>query len=94
MAVAVTKPRTVEVSVAEAKATLSALLRRVEVTGERINITRRGKVVATLAPPPEKQKGNIVTDLLGLFADHPEVCDEIDKVYAERHLHKARYVEF
>lgn len=83
-----------EVSVAEAKAKLSELLRRVEMNGERINVTRRGKVVATLSPPPEDPRKTWVDDLRGLFADHPEACDEIDKVYAERHKHKPRYAEF
>lgn len=37
------------VSVAEAKAHLSDLLRRVE-AGERVHITKRGKRIATVAP--------------------------------------------
>jgi len=83
------------VSMAEAKARFTELARRAEVTKEPIIVTRRGKPVVTISPlSPEKEKGSIVTDLLGLFADHPEACDEIDKVYAERHLHKPRYVEF
>lgn len=39
-----------DVSVAEAKAKLSEILRRVE-AGERVTITRRGKPVATVAGP-------------------------------------------
>ena len=39
-----------EVGVFEAKNTLSALLDLVD-TGEEVTITRRGKVVARLAPP-------------------------------------------
>ena len=39
-----------DVSVAEAKARLSEILRRVE-AGERVTITRRGKPVATVAGP-------------------------------------------
>ena len=84
----------ISVGVAEAKSRFSELLRRAETNREQINITRRGKVVATLSPPATDARKNWVTELRGLFADHPEACDEIDKVYAERHLHKARYVEF
>jgi prevent-host-death family protein len=84
---------TPEVSITEARARLSALLRQAEVTNKPISITRRGKVVAVLSPVPGYHV-NIATELYGLFADHPEVCDEIDKVYAERCKHKARYVEF
>lgn len=89
-----TDTKQMEVSVAEAKARLSELLRRVELTGERISVTRRGKVVATLGPPPEDPRKTWVNDLRGLFESHPEACDEIDKVYAERHLDKPRYAEF
>ncbi len=39
-----------EVSVAEAKAKLSELLKRVE-AGERVTITRRGKPVAVVSAP-------------------------------------------
>lgn len=70
------------------------LVRQVEETGEPLIITRRGKVVAKLAPVSEDSRpGNIATDLHGLFADCPEACDEIDKVYAERYKHKPRYAE-
>jgi len=93
MAVAVAT-QTTEVSIAEAKARLSELVRRVELGGETIVITRRGKPVARLVPAVEDLRpGNIATDLHGLLADYPEVCDEIDKVYAERRLHKVRWAE-
>jgi prevent-host-death family protein len=94
MATAIAPTKTTEVSIAEAKAKLSELVRRVEMNGETITITRRGKAVAILAPAPENPRKNWITDLRGLFADCPEACDEIDKVYAERHKHKPRYVEF
>ncbi|MBI1408035.1 MAG: type II toxin-antitoxin system prevent-host-death family antitoxin [Caulobacter sp.] len=41
---------TAKVNLAEAKTHLSALVERAE-AGERISITRRGKLVAELAPP-------------------------------------------
>lgn len=40
-----------QVGAYEAKTHLAALLKRVE-KGERISITRHGRVVAVLAPPP------------------------------------------
>lgn len=40
-----------QVGAYEAKTHLSALLKRVE-QGERISITKHGRVVAVLAPPP------------------------------------------
>lgn len=44
-----------EVSVAEAKAKLSELLKRVE-AGEKVTITRRGKSVAVLSPAEKVYK--------------------------------------
>ena len=44
-----------EVSVAEAKAKLSELLKRVE-AGEKVTITRRGKSVAVLSPTEKAYK--------------------------------------
>ena len=83
------------VSIAEAKARFTELARRAEITKEPIIVTRRGKPVVAISPlSQEEKKGNIATELHGLLADHPEVCDEIDKIYAERRLHKARYAEF
>jgi len=90
-----TNTTTTDIPITQAKADLCAVLRRIQATGESINITRRGKVVAKLAPVNEDSRpGNIATDLHGLFADCPEACDEIDKAYAERYKHKPRYVEF
>jgi prevent-host-death family protein len=42
-----------KVSLADAKARLSALIDRVE-TGETVTITRRGKEVAVLSPPKKR----------------------------------------
>ena len=44
-----------DVSIADAKNRLTALLRAVE-AGERVVITRRGKPVAQLAPPPPARR--------------------------------------
>ena len=44
-----------DVSVAEAKRRLPELIRAVE-SGEQIVITRHGKPVAQIAPPPEKRR--------------------------------------
>jgi len=47
--------RGMDVSVAEAKRRLPELIRAVE-TGERIVITRHGKPVAQISPPPEERR--------------------------------------
>ena len=92
-----TNTKTTEVSMAEAKARLSELVRQVEITHEPINITRRGKIVATLRPVSaegeQPERKHWVYEMAGLFADHPEVCDEIDRVYAERSRHMPRQIE-
>ena len=85
----------ITVTVAQTKARLSELLRRAEINRERITITRRGRPVAEIRPvsasePPEEM--HWVDAMLGLFADHPEACDEIDRVYAERSRHMPREV--
>lgn len=43
-----------QITVTEAKARLAELLREVE-CGETVAITRHGKIVANLAPPPESE---------------------------------------
>jgi len=78
------------VSVAEAKAKLSALLGEVLHRGERIVVRRRGKAVAALVPMEdlervEKQAGGDWLDgVAGMLADSPEVAEAIDEVVAER----------
>jgi prevent-host-death family protein len=65
-----------EVSVHEAKTTLSQLLRRVA-AGESVVISRRGKPTAKLVPwnpPPKRRKGGLDR---GLFTI-PEGFDEED----------------
>lgn len=41
-----------DISVTQFRASCLALIRRVEIGGEPVDIKRRGKVVARLAPPP------------------------------------------
>ncbi len=74
-----------EVGAYEAKTKLSALLDRVE-QGEHISISRYGRVVAVLAPPPggvERTVGEAVDGLLELrrgrtLGDDLTVRDLID----------------
>jgi len=47
-----------QINIRELKASLSATLRRVR-DGERIEITSRGKVVATLVPPPAVRESTL-----------------------------------
>jgi prevent-host-death family protein len=97
MATAIAPTKTSEVSIAEAKARLSELVRRAELNGETITITRRGKPVVTIqsvsAEGEQPERRHWIYDMAGLFADHPEVCDEIDRVYAERSRHMPRQIE-
>ena len=43
-----------DISVTQFRASCLALIRRVEKGGEAVDIKRRGKVVARLAPPPAR----------------------------------------
>ncbi len=78
------------VGVAEAKAKLSELLGRVAHRDERIVIERWGKPVAALVPVGDLKQMRSDTerdwldDVLGMCADCPEFCDELDKIVAER----------
>jgi prevent-host-death family protein len=88
------------VGVAEAKAKLSELLGRVFHAEERIVIERRGKPMAALVPMKDlaKVQGDTerdwLDDVLGMCADCPEFCDELDKIVAERRAEMPRDVEF
>jgi antitoxin (DNA-binding transcriptional repressor) of toxin-antitoxin stability system len=46
-----------DISVTQFRASCLELIRRVETGGEAIDIKRRGKVVARLAPPPAAAEG-------------------------------------
>jgi prevent-host-death family protein len=88
------------VGVAEAKAKFSELLGRVLHRGERIIVQRRGKPVAALVPmadlprPEDHKAEDWLNQVAGLFADHPEVCDSIDQVVAERHAELPEPIRF
>jgi prevent-host-death family protein len=73
-------------SIAYLKAHLSEVLGGVARRGDRVTINKRGKPVATLAPPdPEpaaRPRGFVA--LAGLFADAPELSDELDKIVRNR----------
>lgn len=71
------------VSASEFKATCLALLDRVYETGQPLLITKRGKVIAQLVPPPAKGRsgkwlgcgvgtGKIVGDIVGPVSDPDE----------------------
>jgi prevent-host-death family protein len=81
------------VGVAEAKARLSELLGRVAHRGERILVRRRGKPVAVLVPVEDVALGSQedwLDRVIGLCADAPELCDELDRIVQERKLRKPR----
>lgn len=82
-----------EVTVAQAKARLPELLRRIELTGERIVIIRRSKPIAQIIPVAEETaqpKEDWITTAWGLLADAPEVSEAIDEIYRNRQNHTPR----
>lgn len=88
------------VGVAEAKARLSELLGRVVHRGERIIVQRRGKPIAALVPLKdlEQTAGHPGSDWLdsitGLCAEAPGLCDDLDKIVAERQSEMSRETPF
>ena len=88
MATTIAPTKTTEVSMAEAKARLSELVRRVELADETIIITRRGKPVAKMVPAAEdgrkSPKEDWVLRVAGMLDDAPEVFDAIDEIYQSR----------
>jgi prevent-host-death family protein len=86
-----------EVTVAQAKARFAELLRRVELTGEQISVTRRGVPVARIVPLDESETEateDWVTRAWGLLAEAPEVADAIDEVYRDRQSQMPRELHF
>ncbi len=80
-----------EVSIAKAKAGFAALVARAE-AGERIIVTRNGRPVACLGPPPA-EKPLVYGDLRGLWVAEDlslpqDVIDDFEKTaedFAKRH---------
>ena len=70
----------VNVSVAEAKAKFSDLVKRAE-GGEEIAVTRHGKVVARLVPPLEEPKER--SSLNGAMAGQIWIADDFDELGPE-----------
>jgi prevent-host-death family protein len=68
------------VSVAEAKAKFSDLVKRAE-GGEEIAVTRHGKVVARLVPPHDEPKET--TSLNGAMAGKIWIADDFDELGPE-----------
>jgi prevent-host-death family protein len=66
-----------DVSIAEAKNRLPELIRAVE-NGESVVITRHGKAVAQLAPPPPKRRQVRFDTMKDLIKLHPGWDDPID----------------
>ena len=69
----------INVSMAEAKAKLSELVKRAQ-AGEQINLTKHGEVVATLSAP--RQAGN-VQSLYGALKDQIRIADDFDELGPE-----------
>ena len=77
------------VSVAEAKESFSEWVRRAELNGEAVIVSNRDEPLAAIEAAEDDWRDR----LFGLLADAPEVCEEIDRIYAERRLHMPRQVE-
>lgn len=88
--------RPTEISTAEAKTRFCELVRRVEVSGDSIAVTRRGKVVARLVPADESaEKPRDWLDVAwGLCADAPEVTEAIDEAFRSRQHDVPRPLRF
>lgn len=66
-----------DVSVAEAKNRLTELIRAVE-SGEQVIITRHGKPVAQIAPPPQTARRARLGQMRGRIKLHPGWDDPVD----------------
>lgn len=66
-----------DISIAEAKNRLTKLIRAVE-QGEPVVITRNGKPVAQLTPPPPKRRPVRFDGLKGRIQLHPGWDDPVD----------------
>lgn len=78
------------VSVAEAKQTLSDLLGRVAYGGETITITRRGRAVARLVPVDKGGDRQHLADAKGWLPADDRFFEIINRVIANRSKHKPR----
>ncbi|ODT05574.1 MAG: prevent-host-death protein [Mesorhizobium sp. SCN 65-20] len=68
------------ISVAEAKAKFSELIERVE-AGEEIVVTRDGKAVAKIAPPPETNLSR--QSIIGAMKGKIWIADDFDELGPE-----------
>jgi len=88
MATITASTKATEISTGEGKARFCELVRRAEVNGETIFVTRRGKPVAKIAPIEEQgsksPKEDWVLRVAGMLDDAPEVFDAIDEIYQSR----------
>lgn len=79
-----------EVSIAEAKAHFSELVERAE-SGETVQITRRGKPVARLAPPERKKKRRITIQEMRELTDSMREQPESAGVFMRKMRNASRY---
>ncbi|MCE5237681.1 type II toxin-antitoxin system prevent-host-death family antitoxin [bacterium] len=89
---------TAEYSTGKAKAHFCELVRRTELTGEEIVLTRRGRPVAKIVPiqtePREAAREDWVLRVAGMLDDAPEVLEAIDGVYRSRQNDTFRPLHF
>jgi prevent-host-death family protein len=78
-----------EVSVAEAKRSLSELLSRVVYRGESIVIAKRGRPVARLVPVTPDSRSSLA-DVRGWLEDSDPFFAAMDEIASARHARRAR----
>ena len=78
------------VSVADAKQHLSDLLGRVAYGKERIAITRRGKLMAFLIPPEQRQGSSHLADARGWLKADDHFFGVMNEIVEARSRHRPR----
>lgn len=81
--------RSKQVSVAEAKKSLSELLGRVAYARETITIVKRGRPMARLVPVPAAASRSLA-DVEGWLDDDHSFFQNIEEIVAERHRRRPR----
>lgn len=64
-----------QISISKFKATCLAVLERVRQTRAPILITKRGRVIAEIKPPPERGEGQWLGSMAGTMEIVGDICD-------------------
>lgn len=77
-----------EINIAEAKAHFSELINKVAYAHEEIIITKRGKPVAVLSNPSDKEKG--LASVKGWLDGESPFLKTVSEIVSKRHKQKLR----